>query len=60
MVGRIIVGKPLGPGAEPFDYWAGRPGTESWRHVPEAARKAFPSVARILAEHVVHAAQVQP
>lgn len=56
MVGRIIVGKPLGPGAEPFDYWAGRPGTEEWRHVPDAARKAFPSVARILAEHRVHAA----
>ncbi|HYU53764.1 MAG TPA: plastocyanin/azurin family copper-binding protein, partial [Gemmatimonadaceae bacterium] len=23
MVGRIVVGKPLGPGAEPFDYWVG-------------------------------------
>lgn len=54
MVGRIIVGRPLGPGAEPFDYWAGRPGTESWRHVPGAAREAFPSIARIVAEHRVH------
>ena len=54
MVGRIIVGKPLGPGAEPFDYWAGRPGTESWHRVPDAARKAFPSITRILAEHSVH------
>jgi plastocyanin len=57
MVGRIIVGNPLGPGAEPFDYWTGRPGTEEWRHVPDAARKAFPSIARILAEHRVHAAE---
>ena len=56
MVGRIIVGKPVGPGAEPFDYWAGRSGTEEWRHVPDAARKAFPSIARILAEHRVHPA----
>jgi plastocyanin len=56
MVGRIIVGKSLGPGAEPFDYWAGRAGTESWRHVPDVARAAFPSIARILAEHRVHPA----
>ncbi|HEY9426453.1 MAG TPA: plastocyanin/azurin family copper-binding protein [Gemmatimonadaceae bacterium] len=54
MVGRIIVGKPRGPGTEPFDYWAGRAGTEEWRHVPDAARKSFPSIARILAEHRVH------
>ena len=38
----------LGPGAEPFDYWVGKPGTESWRHVPDAARKAFPGIARII------------
>jgi plastocyanin len=56
MVGRIIVGRPLGPGAEPFDYWTGRPGTERWRHVPDAARATFPSIARILAEHRVHSA----
>jgi plastocyanin len=54
MVGRIVVGEPLGPGAEPFDYWVGRPGTDGWRHVPDAAREAFPSVARILAERRVH------
>lgn len=51
MVGRIIVGQPLGPGAEAFDYWVGRPGTEKWSHVPTPARDAFPSVARILSEH---------
>ena len=54
MVGRIVVGNPRGPGAERFDYWTGQPGTERWRHVPEAARSAFPSVARIMAEHRVH------
>ena len=53
MVGRIIVGKPLGPGAEPFDYWVGRPGTEGWHHVPELARVSFPSITRILAERRV-------
>ena len=53
MVGRIIVGKAAGPGAEPFDYWVGWPGTAHWRHVPAAARHAFPSVARVLAERRV-------
>jgi plastocyanin len=55
MVGRIVVGKPLGPGAEPFDYWAGRPGTERWRRVPAAARATLPSIPRILAERRVPA-----
>ena len=54
MVGRIVVGKPVGPGAEPFDYWVGKPGTDGWRHVPDAAREVFPSVERILSEHRVH------
>ena len=54
MVGRIIVGNPLGPGGESFDYWVGKPGTRDWRHVPAAARGAFPSVARIVAERWVH------
>jgi hypothetical protein len=56
MVGRTVVGRPLGPGAEPFDYWVGQPGTEGWRHVPDAARQAFPSVAQILRERRVHPA----
>ena len=56
MVGRIVVGKPIEPGSEPFDYWVGRPGTDHWRHVPGAARSAFPSVARIVAERRVHPA----
>jgi plastocyanin len=54
MVGRIVVGKPATLRAQPFDYWVGRPGTKGWRHVPEAARQTFPSVARILAERYVH------
>ena len=54
MVGRIVVGEPLGPGAEPFDYWVGRPGTDSWHHVPDVARQTFPSVGQILHERRVH------
>jgi plastocyanin len=54
MVGRIVVGTPLGPGIEPFDYWVGRPGTNNWRHVPSLARETFPCVARILTERRVH------
>jgi plastocyanin len=54
MVGRIVVSRSEGPGAEPFDYWVGRPGTDAWLHVPEAARTSFPSVARIRAERHVH------
>ena len=56
MVGRIVVARPLGPGAQPFDYWAGKPGTQSWHHVPDAARAAFPSIARIMTERRVHLA----
>jgi plastocyanin len=54
MVGRIVVGNAIGMKARPFDYWVGKPGTDGWRHVPEAARAAFPGVARILAERMVH------
>jgi len=53
MVGRIIVGKPIGPGSLPFDYYRGRPGTASWLPVPEAAQKAFPSVDKIMRERIV-------
>jgi plastocyanin len=54
MMGRIIVGNAPGPSARPFDYREGRPGTESWHHVPTVAREAFPSIAQIVAEHRVH------
>ena len=53
MVGRIVVGRRAGPGAQPFDYWMGRPGTERWKHVPDAARRNLPSVSRIVAERRV-------
>jgi plastocyanin len=60
MVGRIVVGTSRGPGAERFDYWRGQPGTEHWRHVPDAARSALPSVARIMVEHRVRPSAAQP
>jgi plastocyanin len=53
MVGRIVVGKPAGPGTLPFDYFRGRPGTSAWVPVPAAARKAFPSVSEIVRARVV-------
>jgi plastocyanin len=53
MVGRIVVGRPTGPGALPFEHFAGRPATEAWIPVPEAARAAFPTVAAIVADGVV-------
>lgn len=53
MVGRIVVGRPGGPGALPFEYFAGRPATQAWIPVPEAARAAFPTIADIVAHRVV-------
>ena len=53
MVGRIVVGKPIGPGALPFDYFQGKPGTANWKPVPVSARKAFPSIDAILKHRVV-------
>lgn len=53
MVGRIIVGTPTGPGARPFDWFAGRPEAADWLPVPEAAQAAFPPVETIMAEKVV-------
>jgi len=53
MVGRIIVGKPDGPGTLPYDYYKSLPGTSSWMPVPEAAKKEFPSIKRIMQEKIV-------
>jgi plastocyanin len=53
MVGRIVVGRPSGPGALPFDYFEGRPGTSSWKPVPAAARDTFPPVERIMQSRIV-------
>ena len=59
MVGRIVVGKPGGPGALPFDYFEGRPGSSGWKPVPVAARQAFPSVDTIMKQWVVRRAVSQ-
>jgi plastocyanin len=53
MVGRIVVGKPGGPGALPFDYFKGKPDTSNWKPVPLAAQKAFPSVDMIMKQKIV-------
>jgi hypothetical protein len=53
MVGRIIVGRPDGPGALPFDYFKGRPDTTGWKPVPQAAQRAFPGVEQIMKMRVV-------
>jgi plastocyanin len=55
MVGRLIVGRPSGPGTLPFDYFAGKPGTAQWVPVPPPARARFPSVASIMARKIVRA-----
>jgi plastocyanin len=55
MVGRIIVGRPGGPGTLPFDYFEGDPATRDWRPVPKAAQAAFPSVEAIMIERLVRA-----
>ncbi len=54
MVGRIVVGKPSGPGTLPFDYFKGKPGTTGWLPVLAVARKMFPSVQQIMTQKVVH------
>jgi plastocyanin len=45
MVGRIVVGDPGdGPGTKPFGYAP----SAHWKLIPDAARKAFPSVTEIM------------
>ncbi len=56
MVGRIVVGRPGGPGVQPFDYFKGKPGTEKWKAVPAAAQKVFPSVELIVKQKIVRRA----
>lgn len=53
MVGRIIVGKPGGPGALPFDYFRNDPTKAQWQPVPPAARAAFPSIDAIMKKGIV-------
>lgn len=54
MVGRIIVGEATGPGAQPFDYFVGKPEAKDWLPVPQAARSGFPAIAQVLKDGVVH------
>jgi hypothetical protein len=56
MVGRIVVGAPSGPGALPFDYFQGQPGTKRWKPVPIAAQRAFPSIEQIIQQQIVRRA----
>jgi len=52
MVGRIVVGEAGdGPGTKPFGYAPHK----HWKPVPEAARKALPSIAEIVQKGKVHA-----
>jgi plastocyanin len=60
MVGRIVVGRPDGPGALPFDYFKGRPDTSHWKSVPLAAQKRFPSVDVILKQRTVRRNPTEP
>ncbi len=53
MVGRIIVGRPTGPGSRPFDYFKGDPATADWQPVPPAARMVFPSLEEIMQKRIV-------
>ena len=54
MIGRLIVGKPAGPGALPFDYFTNDPQKRGWCSVPKPAQAAFPKVDEILALGTVH------
>jgi plastocyanin len=53
MVGRIIVGKPIGPGLLPFDYYKGKEEAANWQSVPDAARRAFPGIEQILRKKII-------
>lgn len=56
MVERIIVERPLGPGAEPFGAFLDDPHRGHWQPVPPAAQQAFPSIEQIMAEGAVRMA----
>lgn len=42
MIGRLVVGKPIGPGTLPFDYFVAE--GRNWQSVSRAAQKAFPAI----------------
>ena len=53
MVGRIVVGRPAGPGTLPTDYFLSDPKAAHWLAVPPAAGIAFPSIEQIMKHKVV-------
>src|SRR3954447_26347910 len=53
MVGRIIIGRPGGPGARPPDDAAYA--RQGWRAIPPAAKAAFPSINAMMTKGVVRA-----
>jgi plastocyanin len=55
MVGRIIVGRPAGPGSLPFDSFKSSPEGRDWLEVPPVARGVFPSIAEIMRKGAVPA-----
>jgi len=58
MVGRIIVGRPAGPGSFPFDYFKNGAEGRDWLDVPPDARAVFPSVAEIMQRNIVPATMI--
>ncbi|MEX2374675.1 MAG: plastocyanin/azurin family copper-binding protein [Dehalococcoidia bacterium] len=55
MAGRIVVGRPAGPGYMPFDYWRRAGNPPPWKPVSSMARTTIPDVDVILREGVVRA-----
>jgi plastocyanin len=51
MVGRLIVGRPSGPGTLPFDYFKAQ--GRHWKPVPPAAQKTFPTIDDVMRRRVV-------
>jgi plastocyanin len=60
MVGRIVVGRPAGPGTLPFDYFKGSAAGHAWLDVPIEARAVFPTIAEIIRRKVVPAKGISP
>ena len=56
MVGRLVVGRPGGPGAQAIDNAAYA--RKGWRAIPPAAQAAFPSVDAIVAKGIVRPAGI--
>jgi plastocyanin len=51
MVGRLIVGRAVGSGSLPIDYFVAK--GRAWKPVPLAAQKVFPSIAEIERQQTV-------